>query len=319
MAGYQNQPRGGRKRKKYRLQNPFRFVSFLAILGVLLIALIILAHSCSRSKDDPDKSASHAEESGETMTAPVRQIIAWTIGVANMTHGLDEEISIPVEEVPIMYTVVIDPGCGGADGGNPGVGGIREKEITMQVGEKLRQELAMRYPEIRVVMTRTADEDVTSETRTQIINEAHADMAISLHCDYFAGSSERRGASTYFRRTEGGKIRLDNGTEQTLMDISRSIASVIQLKAVTALETDDRGIAEERFEILNATLVPTVLLEMGYISDQSDYDKITSSGYQDALAAALADGINDMLKEMYPLREPEQTAPEAVIEESSRG
>ena len=94
---------------------------------------------------------------------------------------------------------------------------------------------------------------------------------------------------------------------------------MIQLKAVTALETDDRGIAEERFEILNATLVPTVLLEMGYISDQSDYDKITSSGYQDALAAALADGINDMLKEMYPLREPEQTAPEAVIEESSRG
>ena len=76
----------------------------------------------------------------------------------------------------------------------------------------------------------------------------------------------------------------------------------MQKAAAQALETDDRGCVEERYDILNETNAPTVLMEMVYLTDQSDYAKITNEEYQKALATALADGIYAELEALYPTR-----------------
>ncbi|MBQ7915255.1 MAG: N-acetylmuramoyl-L-alanine amidase, partial [Firmicutes bacterium] len=81
------------------------------------------------------------------------------------------------------------------------------------------------------------------------------------------------------------------------------IAEALQKKAVEALETEDRGTEAERYEIINSTNAPTVLMEMVYLTDQSDYSKITNEEYQNALAEALADGIREELGTLYPTRE----------------
>lgn len=304
------------KRKKYKLQDPKRFFGFIAILVLLVLLLVLVIRGCSGPKQQggskPSTSSSQTDTS-QTATVSMglgdmqKQTIAWTAGLANMTRGISTAEPDDTTQVPKIYTIVIDPGCGGSDSGNPGHGNVMEKAINLEVALKLKAEIESRYPDVRIVMTRENDKTVSTEERVKTINDANADLAISLHCDYFAGSAERRGVTTYYRQKssteeENSKAEDSSAVQLSISERSAQIAAALQKAAAQALETDDRGCIEERYDILNETNAPTVLMEMVYLTDQSDYAKITNEEYQTALATALADGIYAELEALYPTR-----------------
>ncbi len=350
-----------KKRKRYKLQDPLRFFTFIGVVAACILLLILVFQSCGRNRNQesdrpgtdvsraaeteskPQAEPSSREESAPEPSVPERsaeespeksiaevsfpqevyqeaadQTVAWTIALANILHGYEiEQEESNADVIPIRYTIVIDAGCGGSDLGNPGIGGIYEKDITRRVAEKLQDQLKDAHPEVEVIMTRRGDGNISNDNRIKKINNSGADLAVSLHCDYFAGSSERRGVAAYYRRTEGPKVVMGEKTVTTL-SLAKSAAEVLQKAAVTALSSNDRGISEERYEILNQTIVPTVLLELAYISDQSDYDKITSVGYIQALAEELSESIVRWLADTYPERAEEGwTKPEIIQEESA--
>ncbi len=308
------------KRKKYKLQDPKRFFGFIAILVLLVLLLVLVIRGCSGPKQQGSKPSTSSSQTDASQTATVstglgdmqKQTIAWTVGLANMTRGISTAEPDDTTQVPKIYTIVIDPGCGGSDSGNPGHGNVMEKAINLEVALKLKAEIESRYPDVRIVMTRENDKTVSTEERVKTINDANADLAISLHCDYFAGSAERRGVTTYYRQKsstgeESSKAEDSSAVQLSVSERSAQIAAALQKAAAQALETDDRGCVEERYDILNETNAPTVLMEMVYLTDQSDYAKITNEEYQKALAAALADGIYAELEALYPTRAQSQT------------
>lgn len=310
MAAYTS-PRGNRPgKKKYRLKNPSRFIGFLIVIAVFILLLVLLFKACG--KEDGGKKSATGENSssgGAPLTAITlgdvqKQTVAWTAGLINMTRGISTVAADEPVNVPKIYTIVIDPGCGGTDNGNPGQGNTVEKAINLDVALKLQAELEKNYPEIRVVMTRSSDTTVDIQSRIQMINEAGADLAISLHCDYFAGSSARSGVTTYYRQSEEEPRTESSAADKTMSisAMSRQIAEILQKKAVEALESEDRGTSQEKYEILNSTTAPTVLMEMAYLTDAADYARITDSSYQNSLAEALAEGISESLASLYPNR-----------------
>ena len=307
--------------KRYRLQDPIKFITFLLAVAAFVILLILLIRSCgSGRKQTPpsgDQSSSSqvsvpayepaADLNGQTPEAyAARQNISFTASLVSMIYDVEKARTTEeqVKEVPILYTIVVDPGCGGTENGNPGIGGVWEKEINLNVALALRSQLNEEHPEIRVILTRTSDRTLTGQDRIDLINETKPDLAISLHCDYFAGASERRGTTSFCRNTDGSKIQLKDGKKITVQEASRQIASELQSKVVSALETENRGVSEARYDILNKTNMPAVLIEMVYLTDQSDYDKITSTGYVKAFAEEMTDGIYSALTALYPDRQP---------------
>ena len=313
MSTYTRPQRNQSKKKKYRLKNPKRFFGFLIVVLVVILLFVFLLKACG---NDSGKTGNSSASGGESSAGAVlvtklgdlqKQTVAWTAGLINMTRGIS---TVPQDEpvnVPKLYTIVIDPGCGGTDSGNPGQGTIVEKAINLDVALKLQAELEKNYPQIRVVMTRNSDTTVDTDTRIRTINEAGADLAISLHCDYFAGSSARSGVTTYYRQSSesGSQESSGSGKEAGIDSMSRQIAETLQKKAAEALESEDRGTAQERYEILNSTTAPTVLMEMAYLTDAGDYAKITDSSYQNSLASSLAEGIHELLASLYPNRTPD--------------
>ena len=332
MSTYRRPPVKRKKRKKYQLQNPKRFLGFLIVLAVLLVALILLIRACASSSQQEEKNggqtaglessnASQQVGASNSMGEIARQTVGWTSGLVNMTQGVNTQQQEEEETVTKCYTVVIDPGCGGTDSGNPGMGDTVEKTINLQVALKLQAMLEAKYPDVQVVMTRNDDSTLDTDQRVSIINMSNGDLAISLHCDYFAGSSERRGAPTYYRQSDG--TEQTTGTEESstegkrsVSQMSQQIAQTLQTRAAAALETEDRGIAAESYDILVETNVPTVLMEMAYLTDTEDYNKITSDSYQQSLAEALADGIYQELQALYPNRVQEAAGQTAEKESS---
>lgn len=327
MATYQR--RTATKKKKYKLQNPRRFAGFIGIVIALIVLLIFAIQSCGKAKTeknetsvasgDKEESSLSLQNTAGSLGDLQKQTIAWTAGLVNMTKGIStvEEEEPPV--IPTIYTVVIDPGCGGTDSGNPGSGNMMEKTINLEVALKLKSMLETNYPEIEVIMTRNGDSTVSTAQRIEIINEAGADLALSLHCDYFAGSSERKGVTSYYRQGyQQEESHEESGTGAMSLDAKAyHVAQVLQKKAVEALETEDRGTQQERYEILNSTEIPVVLMEMAYLTDTSDYAKITDSAYQTALAEALAEGIHEELLILYPNRAQEAAGIGNSSQESS--
>jgi N-acetylmuramoyl-L-alanine amidase len=227
------------------------------------------------------------------------------------------------------HIVTIDPGHGGVDPGNPGVffpRGTREKDVTLQMGLLLRNELKRRG--VGVQMTRTADTLIALGDRGGYCTES-CDLFVSLHVNSLArrrGYTDVRGFETYFlaeARTEDAArvAQMENeavrfearpkdagstmGLDFILKDLqlnehlreSARAAELVQreLKAVHAGES--RGVKQAGFMVLTTARRPAILVELGYSTNPEDGRFLTSYASQKAMASALADAIVEYLQE----------------------
>jgi len=169
-------------------------------------------------------------------------------------------------------TVIIDAGHGGRDPGAV-VNGVTEKSLAMDVAKRLRSEL---YGQFRVVFLRNGDYYVDLDKRVRATKPYSNAILVSIHLNH-GRSSYLRGPETYYFRVD-----------------SYSLAKRLQrnMAAVSPRESS-RGLVRRRLRLTRNPEIPSVLLELGYLSNSSDRALLMSSSYRQKMAAAIAKAIKD--------------------------
>lgn len=162
-----------------------------------------------------------------------------------------------------------------------------ESAVNLEVAKRLRDELEARG--VRVIMVRERqDVNVANSKRAKIANEADADLFIRLHCDGSGGGSTR-GLSTLVP----GKNRWTG----PILSESMKAGRIVHKAVIRSTGAKDRGvISRSDLSGFNWSEVPTVLVEMGFMSNPDEDRKLDSDEYQDKLAEGMADGIVDYLE-----------------------
>ncbi len=192
--------------------------------------------------------------------------------------------------------IFIDCGHGGTDPGAHGVTGIYEKEITLIMGKKIAKVLETQG--YKVLLSRESDKTVPLDSRTTAANNFKADLCLSLHADSCA-RPERSGISI---RIPAEKIGLpievgykDIATEKSRILVSNNFAHTLLRTLSKELKTIPR-IHVDPFQMLLGTHMPTVLIEMGFLSHEQDCELLQSNIYQDLFVKALKDGIKEFYR-----------------------
>ena len=174
-----------------------------------------------------------------------------------------------------------------ADGASGQYAPHDESQVNLDVALKLRTTLAARG--VKVVMVRTSQNvNISNSQRAAIANKAHAALFIRLHCDGISDSS-RHGFSTL--------IPAKNQWTGPIMSASAKAGRIVQHDALAATGASDAGVVQRSdLSGFNWSKVPTVLVEMGFMSNRAEDKALTTSSYQQKLANGLANGVVDYLK-----------------------
>lgn len=182
--------------------------------------------------------------------------------------------------------LLLDAGHGGKDPGTSG-NGMQEKNLNLTIAQKIAQKL--QGSGIKVYMTRDSDVYPENSTRAKTTNDI-ADLMVSIHMN--SGPETANGTETLYQVHAN-----DNGARLT----SKQLAEILQGKVVSATGNTNRGAKLwTDVLILNRTTVPSVIVEVIFITNTGDALKISNPAYQDQVAQAIADGIQEAVK--YPLR-----------------
>ena len=226
--------------------------------------------------------------------------------------------------------IVIDPGHGGHDPGAVGSHGAKEKNITLAISKRLA-DLINQQPNMRAVLTRKGDYYVGLRGRLKLARKGNADLFIALHADsYFNDRAD--GASVYALSQHGATseaarwlAKRDNYSElggvdlRDLSDQSYLLRSVLIDLAQTATITDSlrlgtlmlsnlksvtklhySRVEQAPFMVLKSPDIPSILVEMGFISNSNEERRLSDENYQNKVALALFNSIRTYLKK-YPM------------------
>ncbi|WP_027407921.1 SH3 domain-containing protein [Anoxybacteroides tepidamans] len=169
-------------------------------------------------------------------------------------------------------TIVIDPGHGGKDSGTIGSNGLMEKTLTLKTARLLKNEL--QSAGANVVLTRENDTYVSLPDRVKIAEQCHADAFISIHYD-----SSPNG--------------LASGMTVYYYDAQSDYPLGLSLDPVLS-ETETvpyRGVRFGDFHVIRETTIPSVLLELGYVSNPTELSTIASDSYQQQVTKEIVDGL----------------------------
>jgi len=239
-----------------------------------------------------------------------------------MIISLNDEV-LALSKDGKIRTVVIDAGHGGKDPGALGKTSA-EKNITLSVALKLGQYITKNHPETKVIYTRSDDSFVELYKRADIANKNKADLFISIHCNA-SKSRIHYGAETFVMGLHRSQANLevaklenaavlyeenyqtrydgfDPNTPETEIIFSMYqnlyrqqsllLASNIQNQLNTVASRFDRGVKEAGFLVLYHTTMPSVLVELGFISNENEENFLKSKAGQEKLATSLASAFN---------------------------
>ncbi|PVE23191.1 N-acetylmuramoyl-L-alanine amidase [Microvirga sp. KLBC 81] len=235
--------------------------------------------------------------------------------VAQVTAA--EPAPLPKDARPV---ILIDPGHGGIDPGANSVGGVFEKDLVLSFAQKLQKalEASGRY---KVLMTRDKDVFISLGDRVRAARNAQADLFISIHADSISGGQEVRGLTVYTgaeRASDADSARLAErenkadavaGVESTDMpdDVSdilveltlretRNFSHGFATRLVGAFDSVARlnknPHRQARFQVLRAHDVPSVLVELGYLSSKQDLDLLMSEEWRGKMVSAMSAAVD---------------------------
>ena len=207
--------------------------------------------------------------------------------------------------------IAVDAGHGGWDLGTVGRRGLLEKDLVLEIAQRLGKLLESRLG-AEVIYTRSDDTYIPLDQRAEIANQAQADLFISVHANY-SDLPSARGVETYYTttfttpnakeadaRTEiQKKANLPSLTPADLhekIEQSRRLAASVQHALYGTLATQnpglrDRGVKEAGFVVLTESAMPGILAEVSFVSSPTDEQKLRSDGYREEIAEALYKGV----------------------------
>jgi N-acetylmuramoyl-L-alanine amidase len=222
--------------------------------------------------------------------------------------------------VPKMR-IVVDAGHGGWDLGTVGRRGLLEKDLVLEIAQRLGKLLESRLG-ATVILTRNDDNYIPLDERAGMANQSQADLFVSVHANY-SDLPSARGVETYYTtlfsapnakdletragKTDGktgGKTDGKNATAATLspadlhekIQQSRRLAASVQRSLYGTLSAEnpglrDRGVKAASYAVLTETSMPGILAEVSFVSSPTDEQKLRSDGYREQIAEALYKGI----------------------------
>jgi N-acetylmuramoyl-L-alanine amidase len=212
--------------------------------------------------------------------------------------------------------VVIDAGHGGDDHGAEGPAGLREKDLVLDLAQRLAKKLRAQGFDVR--FTRASDEFVALDVRTEIANSAGGDLFVSIHANASRATSAR-GIETYFASPEASDeaaeelaraenasfgaaaARLPDGdpllsilgdlmAQQQLTD-SQEFARLAQREIARGATARSRGVKQAPFVVLMGVRIPAVLVEVGFITNPLEEKALRKQAERERIASGLARAI----------------------------
>ncbi len=263
-------------------------------LGGLVAGVVVGAAACTLSTPSASQSRTDAARDGRAVSPPVA------------AAGARDRFDV----------VVLDAGHGGHDEGATGPSGLLEKDLVLDVTQRLADRLRKRG--VRVVLTRKDDRYLSLEERTSVANDARADLFLSIHANA-SRSRKPRGFETYFaaleatddaaRETaerensafgaEATKIRTGDPLAAILGDLietqhlqeSSEFAKLAQRALAEAGRERSRGVKQAPFVVLMGVRMPASLVEIGFITNPDEEKGLRRNARRDAIAKALYDAI----------------------------
>jgi len=209
----------------------------------------------------------------------------------------------------IVKKIVIDPGHGGKDPGCQS-GVVKEKDVNLQVALRLADLLRKRG--YTVYMTRQSDIFPTLDQRVNAANKIKPDLYISLHCNATA-NADINGIEVYCATAAGSapsdsKVISTKSCPANAYDLENAfLAYHIQKRLVSAIKTADRGARHKRFKVIADTAAPSILVEMGFLTNASDRQALSQSQRKMLTATAIANAIEQYKIAVAP-KSPRPTA-----------
>ena len=222
--------------------------------------------------------------------------------------------------------VVLDAGHGGKDYGAKGAHGLFEKKLNLQISKQVQKILLKRY-HYKVIMTRKDDTFVELKDRGKIANKHDADLFVSIHANaakrksakgietYYLGSGSNEQARKTAERENGDLVHsvADDAVQEILASListtkindSSRLAAIVQRRLHKTMSKkfsgiQDLGVKEGPFFVLHDTNMPSILVEVGFVSNSREGRQLKNKIYQKWLAESIARGIHEYLKEKAP-------------------
>ena len=279
-----------------------------------------------------------------------RSILLFLVLVLIQSFGTAQNADTPYR----MKTVVIDAGHGGNDPGNLGTGRYktREKDIALEVALMVGGYIEKQFPEIKVIYTRSTDVFIGLSDRTDIANKAKADLFISIHCNA-ASNPSAMGVETFALGLHKNKENLEvamkensaifleddyktkyegfdpNSPESIIaltimqsayLQQSLSISSYIQNQFKERVGRKDRGVKQAGFLVLRKTTMPSILIELGFLTNPVEEDFLNSENGKTYMASAIFRGFKEykeLVEDPLPIRGAANSTPAAETERKS--
>lgn len=222
--------------------------------------------------------------------------------------------------------VVLDAGHGGKDFGAKGTHGLFEKDLNLQLSRQIKKILQKRY-HYKVIMTRKNDTFIELKDRGKIANTHNADLFVSIHANaakrksakgietYYLGSGSNEQALETAERENGDLVHsvADDAVQEILASListtkindSSRLAAIVQKRLHKTMSSkfsgiQNLGVKEGPFFVLHDTNMPSILVEVGFVTNSREGRHLKSKIYQKWLADSIARGIHDYLEEMAP-------------------
>ena len=278
-------------------------------------AQLAKADAPEKPAPDPPKDASGTVESPSAASTSAARLSDGEVGkAARHTSGGDTSL---VRALGLKVTrVVIDPGHGGQDAGTQGAKGLLEKELVLDVAKRVGKLIEDRIG-AEVIYTRTADTFIPLEGRTALANEKKADLFLSIHANS-SPMTKIAGVETYYLNFTDVKDALDVASRENasseksifeLRDIiqkitlhdkaeeSKEFAGRLQMSLYAFSSKNfpnfkNRGVKKAPFVVLIGASMPSVLAEVGFLSNAHEESLLKKQDYRQRLAEALFRGIS---------------------------
>ena len=255
--------------------------------------------------------------------------------------------------------VVIDAGHGGHDPGNLGTGRYKssEKDIALDVALQVGEYIQRVFPDVDVIYTRKTDKFVTLKGRTEIANKVKADVFLSIHCnsaanhaaygtETFVMSMTKVKANLKLAARENSVVLLEENYEQTYegldpndpeamivqsiaqsvhMDQSVSLSAKIQDQYRERVSRRDRGVKQAPYWVISFTTMPSVLTELGFLTNEEEEDFLNTENGRVYMASAIYRAFKEYKAEIegveisVPIVDELKESPEEPIKDEAEG
>lgn len=249
-----------------------------------------------------------------------------------------------------IETVVVDPGHGGHDTGAVGEGRVYEKNLTLAIAKKFVARLREKCPELTVRMTRDKDVFVELAERARIANKAKAQLFISIHINsskspsaagpqVYSLTPDKMGSNiTFINRNNDDTVFLEEDADGNFKEMSAADAKILrELNAYSNISegndfarciydalsgigiktnrTGDQLVRQDNFQVLREAVMPSVLVEVGYISNPANLAVMKTDEGQEKIAGALLEAFLTYKKSREGDAPKEEAAPQEAAQE----